>query len=88
FAYDGLKRQRLTFPFVKDQTGNLKKTTWEDALITASSMINNFEGNQIAGLAGGLVDAESLVSLKDLLNKLGSEALCTEEIFPMDGAGT
>lgn len=51
-------------------------------------MINNFEGNQIAGLAGGLVDAESLVSLKDLLNRLGSEALCTEEIFPMDGAGT
>lgn len=88
FAYDGLKRQRLTFPFVKDQAGNLKKTTWEDALITASSMINNFEGNQIAGLAGGLVDAESLVSLKDLLNRLGSEALCTEEIFPMDGAGT
>lgn len=39
FAYDGLKRQRLTFPFVKDQTGNLKKTTWEDALITASSMV-------------------------------------------------
>ncbi|XP_065929053.1 NADH-ubiquinone oxidoreductase 75 kDa subunit, mitochondrial isoform X2 [Magallana gigas] len=88
FAYDGLKRQRLTFPFVKDEAGNLKKTTWEDALITASSMINNFEGNQIAGLAGGLVDAESLVSLKDLLNRLGSEALCTEEIFPMDGAGT
>ena len=41
----------------------------------------------MAGIAGGLVDAESLVALKDLLNKLGSEALCTEEIFPMDGAG-
>lgn len=54
---------------------------------TFTIQINNFEGNQIAGLAGGLVDAESLVSLKDLLNKLGSEALCTEEIFPMDGAG-
>lgn len=33
------------------------------------------------------MDAEALVSLKDYLNKLGSEALCTEEIFPMDGAG-
>ena len=49
--------------------------------------INNYEGDQVAGIAGGLVDAESLVALKDLLNKLGSEALCTEEIFPMDGAG-
>jgi NADH dehydrogenase (ubiquinone) Fe-S protein 1 len=28
------------------------------------------------------------VALKDLLNRLGSEALCTEEIFPMDAAGT
>ena len=30
---------------------------------------------------------QSLISLKDLLNKLGSEALCTEEMFPMDGTG-
>ncbi|XP_056007402.1 NADH-ubiquinone oxidoreductase 75 kDa subunit, mitochondrial-like isoform X2 [Ostrea edulis] len=88
FAYDGLKRQRLTFPYVKDQSGNLKQTNWEDALITASSMIHNYEGDQIAGLVGGLVDAESLIALKDLLNKLGSESLCSEEIFPMDGAGT
>ena len=28
------------------------------------------------------------MALKDLLNTLGSESLCTEEIFPMDGAGT
>lgn len=44
-------------------------------------------GENIAAVAGGLVDAESLVALKDFLNTLGSEALCTEEIFPMDGAG-
>lgn len=42
---------------------------------------------QLAAIAGGLVDAESLVALKDLFNKRGSEALCTEEFFPMDGAG-
>lgn len=45
------------------------------------------QGDKIAAVAGGLVDAEALVSLKDYLNRLGSEALCTEEIFPMDGAG-
>lgn len=28
----------------------------------------------------GLVDAESLVALKDLINKLGGEATCTEEV--------
>lgn len=26
--------------------------------------------------------------MKDLLNKLGSESLNTEEIFPMDGSGS
>ncbi len=30
---------------------------------------------------------KALVALKDLLNRLGSEALCTEELFPMDGSG-
>ena len=41
----------------------------------------------MAGIVGGQADAEALVSLKDLLNRLGSESLCTEEIFPMDAAG-
>ena len=31
---------------------------------------------------------QSLMALKDLLNRLGSETLCTEEIFPMDASGT
>lgn len=41
----------------------------------------------MAAVVGGLVDAEALVSLKDLLNSLNSENLCTEEVFPMTGAG-
>ena len=43
--------------------------------------------NEIAALVGGLADAESLVALKDLFNRLGSENVYTEEAFPMDGAG-
>ena len=31
---------------------------------------------------------QALISLKDLLNRLGAEALCTEEIFPSDATGT
>lgn len=45
------------------------------------------EGGKIAAIAGGQTDAECLIAYKDLLNKLGSESLCTEEIFPMDAAG-
>ncbi len=42
----------------------------------------------MAAIAGPLADAESMVCLKDLFNSLGSEALYTEQAFPMDGAGT
>lgn len=88
FAYDGLKRQRLTTPFVKNDQGVLEESDWETALVRAAQKIVSVPGDQIAAVAGGLVDAESLTALKDYLNKLGSEGLCTEEIFPMDGAGT
>jgi len=40
------------------------------------------------GVSGGLADAESMIALKDLLNRLGSEELYTEEPFPMTGSGT
>ncbi|KAL7826166.1 hypothetical protein SRHO_G00339040 [Serrasalmus rhombeus] len=88
FAYDGLKRQRLTQPMVKDASGQLVPTNWEDALMRIAAMLQGVKGSEIAAIAGGMVDAESLVALKDMLNKLDSEALCTEELFPMAGAGT
>lgn len=28
----------------------------------------------------GLADAESLIALKDMVNKLGGESVCTEEV--------
>lgn len=88
FAYDGLKRQRIISPMVKDSTGNLVNTDWETALYAVADKLAGARGDQVAAIAGGFADAETLVSLKDLLNKLGSEALCTEEIFPMGAAGT
>ena len=39
------------------------------------------------GVVGGLVDVESLVALKDLLNRVGCESLFTEEAFPSGGGG-
>jgi NADH dehydrogenase (ubiquinone) Fe-S protein 1 len=42
----------------------------------------------VVGVAGGLTDVESLVALKDFLNRLGSENLYTEEGFPTAGPGT
>ncbi|KAK2856905.1 hypothetical protein Q5P01_005640 [Channa striata] len=88
FAYDGLKRQRLTQPMVKDNSGQLTPTSWEDALTRVAGALQGVQGGEVAAIAGGMADAEALVALKDLLNKLNSEHLCTEEVFPMAGAGT
>ncbi|XP_014910639.1 NADH-ubiquinone oxidoreductase 75 kDa subunit, mitochondrial isoform X1 [Poecilia latipinna] len=88
FAYDGLKRQRLTQPMVRNKSGDLVPTSWEDVLTRAAGALQSVKGSDIAGVVGGLVDAEALVSLKDLLNRLNSDDLCTEELFPMAGSGT
>ncbi|XP_028446550.1 NADH-ubiquinone oxidoreductase 75 kDa subunit, mitochondrial isoform X2 [Perca flavescens] len=87
FAYDGLKRQRLTQPMVKNESGQLVPTTWEDVLSRVAGALQGVQGNDVAAIVGGLVDAEALISLKDLLNRLNSENLCTEEMFPTFGAG-
>ena len=39
FAYDGLKRQRLTQPMVKDASGQLVTTSWEDALTQVAGIV-------------------------------------------------
>nr|XP_018913653.1 PREDICTED: NADH-ubiquinone oxidoreductase 75 kDa subunit, mitochondrial [Bemisia tabaci] len=88
FAYDGLKRQRLMTPMMRNKDGELVVVDWEDALIATASALSHAQPDEIAGIAGGLVDAEALVALKDLLNRLGSENLVTETIFPMEGSGT
>jgi len=88
FACDGLKRQRLTVPMMKDSSGELKVVDWEDVIITVAKVLDSTPGDQIAALAGGMADAEALVALKDLMNRLGCENLCTEESFPMEYGGT
>jgi NADH dehydrogenase (ubiquinone) Fe-S protein 1 len=88
FSYDGLKNQRLTVPMVKDKTGNLVPVEWEDALIVAAKALGAAGEGKIAAVAGGFADAEALTALKDLVNRLGSENVCTEEVFPMGGSGT
>lgn len=81
FACDGLKRQRLITPMLRKPDGELEAVEWESALITVAQALRN-HGDKVAAVAGSLVDAEQLVAVKDLLNRLGSESLCTEQKFP------
>lgn len=79
FAYDGLKYQRLLSPFLR-LNNSYVKVSWQKAfyairsyLIKASSSSKESSlGLNIRGIAGNFVDAEALVCLKDLINKLGS----------------
>ncbi|XP_032067566.1 NADH-ubiquinone oxidoreductase 75 kDa subunit, mitochondrial [Thamnophis elegans] len=88
FAYDGLKRQRLIEPMIKNKEGLFTYVSWEEALSYVATALQGSQGNEVAAIAGGLVDAEALVSLKDLLNRINSDNMCTEEVFPTAGAGT
>ncbi|OAD57048.1 NADH-ubiquinone oxidoreductase 75 kDa subunit, mitochondrial [Eufriesea mexicana] len=86
FSYDGLKRQRLITPMMKINE-KLEAVEWEDALATTAKAIQNIIPNKCAAIVGKLVDAEALVALKDLVNRLGGETLATEQSFPKHGAG-
>lgn len=87
FACDGLKRQRLVTPMLADSRGNLTPVDWEDAIVAAARALRDCPPGKLLVVAGDMADAESLVALKDLANKLGSENVCTEQYFPLEGAG-
>jgi len=46
FACDGLKRQRLTFPMMKDNTGELRPCDWEDAILAVAKVLDSTPGGK------------------------------------------
>lgn len=74
FACDGLKNQRLTTPLIK-RGDRFEAASWDEALQTIADAFPKLQpkGNEIKAIAGHLADAESMVALKDLLNRMGSE---------------
>jgi NADH-quinone oxidoreductase subunit G len=71
FAIDGLKRRRLDRPWVREN-GKLKAATWDQAFDAIAAKLKTLSGDRIGAIAGDLVDAESVLALKDLLTSLGS----------------
>ncbi|KAL2110280.1 hypothetical protein VUR80DRAFT_1390 [Thermomyces stellatus] len=76
FACDGLKTQRLTMPLVKRE-GKFEPVDWAQALdeVTAAFQRLKPQGNEFKAIAGQLTDVESMVVMKDMANRLGSENL-------------
>jgi len=79
YQYDGLKRQRLNVPMVKGPKG-LQAASWAEALAAVKAGLRGATGDAIKAVAGKLADAESMVCVKDLLNRLGSGNTVHEDV--------
>ena len=55
---------------------------WPDALAAVAKGLAGVKSNEIKAIAGKLADAESMMALKDLFNRLGSGNLLVEAGFP------
>ena len=80
FACDGLRTQRLTTPLVRRE-GKFFPVTWEQALTEISAAHQKLQPkpNEFKAVAGHLTDAESLVAMRDLANRLGSDNLALDQ---------
>lgn len=77
FQYDGLKRQRLNIPLIKGEAG-FQPAKWREALAAVAAAAKGVPGNEMKAIVGKLADAESMVALKDLMNRLGCGNLIHE----------
>jgi NADH-quinone oxidoreductase subunit G len=75
YAVDGLGRQRLDRPYVRDTAGKLKPATWNEAFAAVAAKIKATAPERIGVIAGDLQDAESLKATKDLFTALGVKNL-------------
>ncbi|KAH7656637.1 NADH dehydrogenase (ubiquinone) Fe-S protein 1 [Dioscorea alata] len=78
FCYDGLKRQRLNDPMIRGPDGRFKSVSWRDALAVVAEVIHQVKPDEIVGVAGKLSDAESMMALKDFVNRMGSNSVLCE----------
>ncbi|MDQ7260507.1 NADH-quinone oxidoreductase subunit NuoG [Paracoccus sp. PS-1] len=72
FVWDGLRRQRLDRPYIREN-GKLRPASWPEALEAAARAM---KGKKIAGLVGDLVPVEAAFSLKQLVEGLGGKVEC------------
>ena len=77
FAYDGLKRQRLTQPMIR-KNGKLVPVDWLEAFTFISKKLKTIQPQNLAGVLGGSVDVETAFALKEFLQKQGSFNICSE----------
>ena len=85
FVWDGLARQRLDKPFIREN-GKLRAAGWDEALALVAEKLKG-DPQEIAAIAGDLCDAESMKALMDLMNNLGVKNIdCRQDGAKLGGA--
>ncbi len=72
FVWDGLRRQRLDTPYIREN-GKLRKAGWDEALKAAATAM---EGRKLAALVGDLAPTEAAFALKQLIEGQGGNVEC------------
>ncbi|MEL6296578.1 MAG: molybdopterin-dependent oxidoreductase, partial [Pseudomonadota bacterium] len=73
FVWDGLRRQRLDKPYIREN-GKLRPATWPEALGKAAEVIKG--ASKLAGLAGDLAPVEAAYALKEIVEGQGGSVEC------------
>jgi len=72
FVWDGLRRQRLDTPYIREN-GKLRKADWPEALAAAAAAM---KGKKVTGLVGDLVSTEAAFALKLMIEGQGGRVEC------------
>ncbi|MFP4305530.1 MAG: molybdopterin-dependent oxidoreductase, partial [Rhodosalinus sp.] len=73
FVWDGLRRQRLDRPYIREN-GKLRPAGWDEALKLAGDKLKG--ARRPAGLVGDLAPVEAAFALRQLMQALGGVAEC------------
>ncbi|MEM9127204.1 MAG: molybdopterin-dependent oxidoreductase, partial [Pseudomonadota bacterium] len=73
FVWDGLRRQRLDKPYVREN-GKLRPASWPEALSKAAGALQN--ARTCAGVIGDLVPVEAAFALKQMIEGQGGVVEC------------
>jgi NADH-quinone oxidoreductase subunit G len=86
YAVDGLSRQRLDRPFIREG-GRLREASWSDALGLVAERLKAAGPERIGVIAGDLQDAESMKAALDLFGRLGVASLDCRQDGTVLGSG-
>lgn len=72
FVWDGLRRQRLDRPYIREG-GKLRVASWGEALTAAAAAMKS---KKVTGLVGELASVEAVYALKQLIEAQGGTTEC------------